>query len=470
MTDPTLRNAVVARRAGLVTGGLSARDGLFRARTPSVRRRRDRLARADRSARSGILTVGAEPDGVADVDPSHPPTAAPRPPSRSAMAWGVALSLAVVAAASVVTVSLSVDAPLIREAFGLSETEIGAIASCVYIGAAASSVVAGRLTDGWGPGRVLVVVALVLAAGVGVAALAPTYWVFFGGVLLAGLGYGAVNPPTNVLANPRSSRRRGLAISIKQSGIPLGGAVAGLLIPPVAVQHGWRLSLLVPIGLCGLLALLFATLRPSAAPADQDELSADDAIRLRLPRAYVFGFLMGGVQVTIFTFLAVYLVDDRSMTPQQAGAWLALLLGGGLVGRIAWGWSSDRLHLDRGRVLQATALLSAAALALLPVVGVAALPVVLLVIGLCSVGWNGVYIASVTEAAAAGTVGLVTGRSMRLVNLGAVLIPPSFGLLVSTRHDWVLPWILCGALSLLSLCLLQFSRARPVGPVRRTAR
>lgn len=412
------------------------------------------------------MIVIAEPDGVVGA---YSPAIA-RATSRAAMVVGVTQSLAVVAAASFVTVSMSVDAPLIREAFGLSETEIGAIASCVYIGAAASSVVAGRLTDGWGPGRVLVLVMLLLAAGVGVAALAPTYGVFLGGVLLAGLGYGAVNPPTNVLANPRTPRRRGLAISIKQSGIPLGGAVAGLLIPAVAVRYGWRLSLVVPIASCVLLALLFATLRRSASPADDDEHSADDAVRLRLPRAYVFGFLMGGVQVTIFTFLAVYLVDDRSMTPQQAGAWLALLLGGGLVGRIAWGWSSDRLHLDRGRVLQATALLSAAALALLPWAWDAALPGVLVVIGLCAVGWNGVYIASVTEAAAPGAVGLVTGRSMRLVNLGAVLVPPSFGALVSIRHDWVLPWILCAGLSLLSLCLLQFSRALPVGPVRAIAR
>jgi MFS family permease len=317
---------------------------------------------------------------------------------------------------------------------------------------------------------VLVVVALALAGGLGVAALAPTYWVFFGGVLLAGLGYGAVNPPTNVLANPRSPRRRGLSISIKQAGIPLGGALAGLLIPPVAVQYGWRLSLLVPIALCGLLALVFAMLRPSASPLDREEQHASDAVRLRLPRAYSFGFLMAGVQVTIFTFLAVYLVDDRSMSPPQAGAWLALLLAGGLAGRIAWGWWSDRLHRDRGRVLQATALLSAASLALLPVVGRITLPAVLLVVGLCSVGWNGVYIAAVTEAAPPGEIGLVTGRSMMVVNLGAVLVPPGFGLLVSSRGDWVLPWILCAVLSLVALCLLQMSRAQPAAASRTTLR
>lgn len=99
---------------------------------------------------------------------------------------------------------------------------------------------------------------------------------------------------------------------------------------------------------------------------------------------------------------------------------------------------------------------------LLTRVGDAALPLVLPFIGLCSVGWNGVYIASITEAADLGRIGLVTGRSLRLVNLGAVLVPPSFGLLVSPRHDWVLPWALCAALSLLSLGLLQLSRTGPL--------
>jgi predicted MFS family arabinose efflux permease len=378
-----------------------------------------------------------------------------------AMMSGIFLSLVAVAAASAVAVALSADAALIRDSFDLSEFEVGAIASCIYIGAAASSLTGGRLTDTWGPGPVLVLVSVLLAVGEGLAAVAPSAWLFFAGVLLAGLGYGAVNPPTNLLANPRSARRRGLAISFKQSGVPLGGAIAALLVPAVAVTYGWRQSLLMPIALCLLLAAIFAVLRPAASTVDPPEQTADVSVRLKLPYAYAFGFLMGGIQVTIFTFLALYLVDERSMSPEDAGSRLALLLFAGLVGRIAWGWISDRMHHDRARVLQLISLLSAAALLLLSAVGSSALPLVLLLIGLCSVGWNGVYIASITEAASLGLIGAVTGRSMTLVNLGAVLMPPAFGLLVRAPHGWVLAWSVCGALSLVSLCLLQVSRAVP---------
>lgn len=386
----------------------------------------------------------------------------PPPVSRYATVSGVAVSLVAVAAASAVAVALSADAALIRDSFGLSEVEVGAIASCIYIGAAVSSVAGGRLTDSWGPGPVLVLVTVLLAAGEGLAAVAPSAWLFFAGVLLAGLGYGAVNPPTNVLANPRTARRRGLAISVKQAGVPLGGSIAALLVPAVAVTYGWRLSLLMPITLCLLLAMPFALLKPTAAPIDLQGQAAEQAIRLKLPHAYAFGFLMGGVQVTIFTFLALYLVDEKSMTPEGAGSRLALLLFAGLVGRVAWGWLSDRVHRDRGRVLQVIAVLSGAALFLLSVVGSSALPVVLLLIGLCSVGWNGVYIASITEASNPQLTGLVTGRSMSWVNLGAVLMPPTFGLLVRAPHGWVLAWSMCGVMSLLCLFLLQVSRAMPI--------
>jgi predicted MFS family arabinose efflux permease len=391
-------------------------------------------------------------------------TGLPVPPAEQpfAMMSGILLSLLAVAAASAVAVALSADAALIRDSFGMSEFEVGAIASCIYIGAAASSLTGGRLTDRWGPGPVLVLVSVLLAAGEGLAAIAPSAWLFFAGVLVAGLGYGAVNPPTNVLANPRTARRRGLAISIKQSGVPLGGSLAALLVPAVAVTYGWRQSLLMPIALCLVLAVVFAWLRPAASTIERPEQTAGMAVHLKLPYAYAFGFLMGGVQVTIFTFLALYLVDEKSMSPEGAGSRLALLLFAGLIGRIAWGWMSDRQHHDRARVLQLISFLSAAALLLLTFVESWALPCVLLLIGLCSVGWNGVYIASITEATTPRLIGLVTGRSMGLVNLGAVLMPPAFGLLVRAPHGWVLAWTMCGAMTLLSLCVLQLSRAGPV--------
>lgn len=181
--------------------------------------------------------------------------------------------------------------------------------------------------------------------------------------------------------------------------------------------------------------------------------------------AFAFGFLMAGVQVAVFTLLAVYLVDDRGSAATASGTALALLLAGGLAGRPAWGWLSDRRHVDRGRILQVCALLSAAFLALLPAAGIGWLPVVLAGIGLCSVGWNGAYIAAVAEAGDLSRIGSTTGPALLMVNLGAVVVPPLVGLLSFGGTRWPLAWTCCAGLSLASGAVLQWGRVPAAEPL-----
>lgn len=374
------------------------------------------------------------------------------------IAFGVGLSLAILSAASLASIAYSANAPLIRATFGLSEVEVGAIASCIYVGAAASSISSGRLTDSLGVGPVLAMSMLALAAGLLISAVAPAAPVFFAGLVVAGLGYGAVNPPTNVLANPADPRRRGLSMSIKQSGIPLGGILAGFLVPVVATVSGWRGSLLMPIAACAALAIVSARIGPMAAADDGGAAPGAPRVRLRLSHAYAYGFLMAGIQVTVFIFLAVYLVDERAFDTGRAGASLAILLIGGLVGRPAWGWLSDRLHHDRVRVLQVIGLVSAALLVLLPVTGDGLLIPVMIGIGLCAVGWNGVFLALLTEIVPPKLIGSTSGVAMLLVHVGAVIMPPIVGVVAALSGGWLLAWALCGATTLLSVVVLHFGR------------
>lgn len=381
------------------------------------------------------------------------------------IAFGVGLSLAILASASLASIAYSANAPLIRATFDLSEVEVGAIASCIYIGATASSITSGRLTDSLGVGPVLAMSMLALAIGLVISALAPVAAFFFAGLIIAGLGYGAVNPPTNVLANPANPRRRALSMSIKQSGIPLGGILAGVIVPVAAAVSGWRWSLLIPIVACAGLAIFSARLGPMRAMSGHGRDAQASRTSLRLTHAYTYGFLMAGIQVAVFIFLAVYLVDERGFEPGRAGASLAILLIGGLIGRPGWGWISDRLHDDRVRVLQLGAVLSATFLVLLPIASGAWLVPVMIGVGLCSVGWNGVFLALLTEIVPPNLIGSTTGVAMLLVHLGAVLLPPVVGFVAALTGGWMLAWGLCAAVTIVAVVVLHAGRTPNLIPV-----
>ena len=375
------------------------------------------------------------------------------------MSEGIALSVLTLAAGGFTIVGASANAPLIRAGLRLSEVGVGAIAAVAYLGAMITSRSGGRATDRLGPAVVIFAGLTAMATGIGLAAVAPDAFVFYLGVLLAGLGYGVVNPATNVLANPSTARRRGLVMSVKQAGVPLGGIVAGAVLPAVGSAYGWRWAFLAPLVVCaavGALTRVRGTRR--TAPHGHAARTVRASVRLRLPYGFGYGFVMAGAQVSIFAFTTVYLVEARGMSQGLAGLGISLLLLGGVVGRPMWGWLSDLYPEQRLRVLQATALLGAASIVAIWTVPAAYLPVALAAVGVCSVGWNGVYVAAVAEAGEPHEVGWTTGASLTMINLGAVTCPILVGLVVQLTHGWGYGWAACSGLDLLGLLVVAGSR------------
>ena len=175
------------------------------------------------------------------------PPRRPRPEPRGVSApWlrrpvvaGLALSVLAMGTSTFTTLGLGALAPYLRSSFGLSTFEVGALPALVFLGAVSVSVAAGKLTDRVGAGRALAMSLVGVAVGIGFAAVAPNTIAFLIGVALGGVGYGAVNPATNVLSTslvPRSSRA--FFLSIKQAGVTLGGLLAGAILPSLADADG----------------------------------------------------------------------------------------------------------------------------------------------------------------------------------------------------------------------------------------
>lgn len=375
----------------------------------------------------------------------------------------IAISLASLASGTFCIVGFGALAPELEDDLGLSRAEVGLITSLVFLGAAVTSRRGGALTDRAGPAPVLGVSLACFAACIAVAALAPGQAVLYAAVLLGGLAYGGINPPTNVVVAGSLARRLGFFLSVKQSGVPLGGLLAGAVLPPVALALGWRAAIGVAAGTVACVAATTPLLRNAAILRDARPGEQGPAMsRRELAVLGLFGFVMSGTQWTLMTYLTLFLTEEHGFALGTAGLALGLAQGLGAGGRLVWGWLSDR----PGRRLTILMLLcgsSVACLSLLAAgVGGGVLWAVLVVAGITTIGWNGAYHALVADRAGPGRIGRATGDTLVFIFSGTVALPPLLGLAVDQGGSWTPMWAIgAGAVLVVALVLRAELRRAP---------
>jgi MFS family permease len=239
------------------------------------------------------------------------------------------------------------------------------------LGFAAGGVLMGRLADRFGIMVPVVLGALMLGAGYVAAASAASLWQFMlAQALLVGLlGSSATFGPLVADVSLWFLRRRGIAVAIVASG----NYLAGTLWPPVlqyAIETvGWRQAH-VGIGIvCVATMLPLALVLRRRAPVDDGGVSLgarDIAGTLRMsPSALQALLVVAGLACCIaMSMPQVHIVaycGDLGYGPARGAEMLSLMLGLGVVSRIASGLIADRIGgvgtLILGSTLQCLALL-----------------------------------------------------------------------------------------------------------------
>jgi MFS family permease len=184
----------------------------------------------------------------------------------------------------------------------------------------ASVPISGRITDRLGPKPVLAVSVLLYAAGLVVAALAPSMFVIVLGRFVQGIGGGGiytVSLATVAKTYPERIRPRVMALLASMWILP------GLFGPPIgsviAQTIGWRWAFLVPIPaiVLGVLLVMPALGRVDASP-DEDRLPVAASLLLMLGTGV---FLAGLTRISWLTVvlvpigLAIGLPGLRRITP-----------------------------------------------------------------------------------------------------------------------------------------------------------
>ena len=147
-------------------------------------------------------------------------------------------------------------------------------------------------------------------------------------------------------------------------------------------------------------------------------------------------FAYAMMQLSIFTYYVVVLVERGGLTPVAAGAVFSLMHAGGVVGRPLLGWISDRLLPARPllSIVGFSIFLCAIALAALDDSwSQALLWFVSLTAGIVAAGWNGVYLAEIARVMPVESVSRATGGVSVFAFLGVALGPAVFsGVLLFT--------------------------------------
>jgi MFS family permease len=363
---------------------------------------------------------------------------------RSSGAWtALALTLAIQALVSMAVLTVPAMAPAMAESLRVSPTLIGAYVAILYVGAMLASLLAGPLVLRYGAIRVSQWGLLLCAAGLGLLAVAPGLFASAVGAVLVGLGYGPITPASShLLARTTPAHRMSLVFSVKQTGVPVGGAMAGAFVPALLLAGGVDAALLAVAAGNLVCAIVSQPLR-GALDADREPgraltfTSLLGPLRLVMSHAGLrrlasFSFMFAMVQMCLASYLVTYLHASLGYTLVVAGAVLAASQVAGVVGRILWGYVADRWLAPRHMlaVLAVLMALCCAATAALPV-GVAVGVVLLLmtVFGASGTGWNGVYLAEVSRLAPPGQASAATGGALAVTFFGVVLGPMLFGAL-----------------------------------------
>jgi predicted MFS family arabinose efflux permease len=395
-------------------------------------------------------------------------TADPAPPPYRFVA--LALIMAVQTASNLGALGLPALAPLLRDDLGLTRQQAGSFLSAFYVGGALTSFPAGWLADRLGVRWTLAAGQGLVAAGFALMTRAPDYPTLLAAVVLAGVGFGAVNPTsTKGVLVWFPARSRATVVGVKQAGFPLGGALGALTLPALALRagYGWRGALGLAAGLIGLSAILagLAYREPARSALD----AAGAALRPR-PRGVLRSrpiwlvswatFLFAAVQVSWISYAPLYLSEVVGLTALGAGVVLGLAQAGGILGRVGFGMLSDRLLGGRrlGVLLGAGVASGALCLAtgaLAPGAGPAALALVALGFGVAGIGWNGVHHTLVAEIAGRESAATAVGLCLAVSSLGVIAGAPLVGAVADRVGSYAPAWAgLAGAMGLAVILLL----------------
>jgi len=368
----------------------------------------------------------------------------------------VILSITTFTQATIALISQGIGtlAPFLVVGLGLSKTQVGFAGGAVNVGMILTALLAGRAVDMWGEKRVLVVGGLTTGGAILLTSLSNSFPILIALLMFTGLWAATSTPAgSKAIMTWFPFSQRAMALGIRQTGVPLGGLVAALTIPPIAIHYGWQMAM-VSMSAGAIFGAAVCQFSYRDHPLEvgrtlKSKRGKQWTHLLRNKNIWLVGltgitFVAG--QFIIVTYLVLYLHDKTGQSVALASRFLALVHFGGMAGRIFWGYFSDTFFQGKRKPVLGLIGIIGAVMALVMLFLSQTTP--LWIVGLATwffgftaVGWNGIYITMLSEMAGKDQAGTAVGMGLTLLQLGVLTFPPAFGLLVDRSGSYETSWI-----------------------------
>ncbi len=376
--------------------------------------------------------------------------------------------------AHMVSLVVPVLAPVIAEELDVGPELIGVYSAVLYFSSMVSVTFCGSLFQRFGPLRVSQAVLVMMAAGLAIA-VPGTLALFALSAVMIATGPGFSTPAgSHILARYCPPRQAPLFFSIKQTGVPVGGLLAGLALPYLVLHVGWRGAFLATAALFLVFAVVLQPLRAEfdrdrqpGRPVSPADVKATLKAVISNPGLRGLAFAAStfvGLQVCLQAFFVTYLVKGLGWPLTTAGYVFAVSQGVAIFTRILWGWIAGRFVAPRLVLAGLGVAMAAASVATglyTPEWSLLGLTVVAVFFNATAVSWHGVLFAEIARLAPAAEVGAMTGGVLFFVFVAMAVYPAVFGAILGATDRYAYGFFL-GAVPALIAGLL-FLRADRTG-------
>jgi MFS family permease len=370
---------------------------------------------------------------------------------------------------SAASVGLPALGPALKSHYGLTLSETGVVLAAIGIGMLFTllpwGLVADRVDERW-----VIATGLTGAAGALAAASATHGYAAVTATLVA---TGALGASVNA-ASGRAimawfpSSELGTALGIRQTAIPIGGAIGALALPALASAGGTRLAFLFLAGAC-LSGAAIAAAFVRGGGRKEPELG-EVSQPLRDARMWLLGAGTGlylVAQIGLTAFVVLFLHQHHHLSGHAAGAVLAAIYVLAVAARIGSGRISDRLGSRLGplRTIGVALALFTAAVAVATEAPLGLLIPLFVVAGVLSMSWNGLAYAAAAETAGAARTGAALGFQQTLLGVVVAVAPPAIAAIAT--HSWRAAFLVAAAAPAVGVLILrQVREARGLRPAR----